>query len=175
MSDKATAAAAKQNQTLITFGILGAFSFVCVIVNFSSASSEEPSGAVAQVTRVVSKYGLAAFMVMGASMRLDVKKVKKILLPIMPPFIPVVFHKPAIYIAGFVELVAGIYMALIDEALGAWVIFILLIGVYPANIYHAISPTAQKTTGIGPPAVYVRAVLQLVFLAWAYSHTLPLR
>ena len=55
-----------------------------------------------------------------------------------------------------------------DDAAAA----LLLLGVFPANVYHAVSKKAQRETRIGPPVVYVRLLIQGLFFAWARWHTL---
>ena len=55
--------------------------------------------------------------------------------------------------------------------IAGWGLVALLIGVYPANIYMAITPEAFPDIPIA--VLYFRLPLQFIFLYWAYSVTRP--
>ena len=62
-------------------------------------------------------------------------------LSIMPPFFPL--HEEAVYISGFFEIIGGIGLLIPRfRKIAGWGLFALLIAVYPANIYMAITPEA---------------------------------
>ncbi|MED5253710.1 MAG: DoxX family protein, partial [Pseudomonadota bacterium] len=62
-------------------------------------------------------------------------------LSIMPPSFPL--HEEAVYISGFFEIVGGIGVLIPRfRKIAGWGLVALLIAVYPANIYMAISPEA---------------------------------
>ncbi len=87
---------------------------------------------------------------------------------IMPPYIP--WHMPLIYVSGIFEMVLGILLIFNrTEKLAAWGIILLLIAVFPANIYMAVNYINQKN-----PALWIavlRLPFQLVLIWWAYIFT----
>ena len=89
-------------------------------------------------------------------------------LSIMPPIFPM--HSEAVLISGVLEIVGGIaaLMPGLRRAAG-WGIFVLLIAVYPANIYMALYPELFPSIHSG--FLYFRLPLQFLFLYWAYSVT----
>ena len=89
-------------------------------------------------------------------------------LSIMPPIFPM--HSEAVLISGVLEIVGGIAVLMpgLRRAAG-WGIFVLLIAVYPANIYMALYPELFPLTHSG--FLYSRLPLQFLFLYWAYSVT----
>ena len=91
-------------------------------------------------------------------------------LSIMPPSFPM--HLEAVYISGLFEILGGIGVLLSKtRKLAGWGLFALLIAVYPANIYMALTPEAFPEIPIS--ALYIRLVLQFLFFYWAYSVTRP--
>ena len=89
-------------------------------------------------------------------------------LSIMPPIFPM--HFEAVVISGVLEIVGGI--AVLKPSLrraAGWGIFVLLIAVYPANIYMALYPELFPSIHSG--FLYFRLPLQFLFLYWAYSVT----
>ena len=91
-------------------------------------------------------------------------------LSIMPPAFPL--HAEAVYISGFFEILGGIsvLIAPLRKIAGCGLVA-LLICVYPANIYMAITPEAFPEISIG--LLYFRLPLQFLFIYWAYSVTRP--
>ena len=91
-------------------------------------------------------------------------------LSIMPPSFPL--HEEAVYISGFFEIVGGIGVLIPHfRKIAGWGLVALLIAVYPANIYMAISPEVFPDIPIA--MLYFRLALQFLFFYWAYSVTLP--
>ena len=91
-------------------------------------------------------------------------------LSIMPPSFPL--HLEAVYISGLFEILGGIGVLLSKtRKLAGWGLFVLLIAVYPANIYMALTPEAFSEIPLS--ALYFRLVLQFLFFYWAYSVTRP--
>ena len=94
-------------------------------------------------------------------------------LQIMPPYLP--FHLPLVYVSGFIEIILG--LCLLIKKLRfyvGWGLIILLVAVYPANIYLAFNETPQIALGISPfVASWVRLPLQFVFIGLAYWFTKP--
>lgn len=91
-------------------------------------------------------------------------------LSIMPPAFPL--HAEAVYISGFFEILGGITVLIAPlRKIAGWGLVALLICVYPANIYMAITPEAFPEISRG--LLYFRLPLQFVFIYWAYSVTRP--
>ena len=91
-------------------------------------------------------------------------------LSIMPPSFPM--HLEAVYISGLFEILGGIGVLLSKtRKLAGWGLFALLIAVYPANIYMALTPEAFPEIPLS--ALYFRLILQFLFFYWAYSVTRP--
>ena len=91
-------------------------------------------------------------------------------LSIMPPAFPL--HAEAVYISGFFEILGGISVLIAPlRKIAGWGLVALLICVYPANIYMAITPETFPEISIG--LLYFRLPLQFLFIYWAYSVTRP--
>ena len=86
-------------------------------------------------------------------------------LKIIPPFLP--FHKWINWLSGLAEVVLGSGL-LIDEtrSLAAIGLIVLLILVFPANIYHLMKGLRKKKIVW---VLILRLPLQGVFIWWAYS------
>ena len=91
-------------------------------------------------------------------------------LSIMPPSLP--FHKQAVYISGFFEVAGGLGVLVPRfRKIAGWGLLALLICVYPANIYMAITPEAFPNIPLS--LLYFRLALQFLFFYWAYTLTRP--
>ena len=89
-------------------------------------------------------------------------------LSIMPPAFPM--HLEAVYISGFFEILGGICVLIPSlRIIAGWGLVALLIAVYPANIYMALTPEAFPDIPIA--ILYFRLPLQFLFFYWAYSVT----
>ena len=55
--------------------------------------------------------------------------------------------------------------------IAGWGLIVLLVTVYPANIYMALTPEAFPNISI--ELLYFRLALQFLFFYWAYVVTLP--
>ncbi|MGI8670802.1 MAG: DoxX family protein [Aridibacter sp.] len=108
-------------------------------------------------------FGLA-FIFAGANHFIN----PKFYLKIMPPYLP--WHLFLIYLSGIFEIILGI-MLLIPKTqkLAAWGLILLLIAVFPANIYMAMNP--NKFPELNPLLIYLRLLIQFVLIAWAYWFT----
>jgi uncharacterized membrane protein len=77
-----------------------------------------------------------------------------------------------VYISGLFEIIGGIAVLIPRlRKMAGWGLVALLVAVYPANIYMAITP--QAFPDIPVALLYVRLALQFVFFYWAYSVTKP--
>ena len=94
-------------------------------------------------------------------------------LKIMPPYLP--YHLPLVYASGFIEITLGVCLLFKKlRFFAGWGLILLLIAVYPANIYLAFNETPQIALGIAPfMASWVRLPLQFVFIGLAYWFTKP--
>ena len=87
---------------------------------------------------------------------------------IMPPYLP--FHKELVYLSGMFEIILGILL-IFDKTrhIAGWGLILLLIAVFPANIYLAqTNGMALNTT---PMIAWGRLPFQAIFIAIAYWHT----
>ena len=115
--------------------------------------------------RILSLFGLSVFFVYFG---IDHFINPDFYLSIMPPAFPL--HAEAVYISGFFEILGGICVLIPSlRKLAGCGLIALLIAVYPANIYMAITPEAFPEISIG--LLYFRLPLQFLFIYWAYSIT----
>jgi uncharacterized membrane protein len=90
-------------------------------------------------------------------------------LKIMPPYLP--YHLELVYVSGVFESLLGALLLINPVTrLAAWGLILLLIAVFPANIYlyqhQEIAP--------GHPVLHLlRLPLQAVLILWAYWYTRP--
>lgn len=85
----------------------------------------------------------------------------------MPPYVP--NHEIMVILSGIAEMLFGIGLLFHQtKPLAAWGIILLLIAVFPANIYMATSGKFKK---IPQWMLWLRLPLQLVLIVWAYLYT----
>ena len=92
-------------------------------------------------------------------------------LKIVPPYLR--FHLELVYISGGFEILFGIGLLFKKTRLYAsWGIILVLIAVYPANIYLAFNEVPQKAIGISSfVASWVRLPIQFVLIGLAFKVT----
>jgi uncharacterized membrane protein len=86
-------------------------------------------------------------------------------LRIIPPFLPL--RRAALYITGALEFLGGVGLLIPRfQRAAAWGLVALLVAVFPANIYHAV--THIKLGGITDSPLYhwIRLPLQGAFIWW---------
>ena len=89
-------------------------------------------------------------------------------LQIVPPYLP--YKIELVYISGFLEIVLGAMLLIPKTRVYAgWGLIMLLIAVYPANIYLAQTNGAAMNTT--PLIAWGRLPFQFVFIGLAYWHT----
>ena len=89
---------------------------------------------------------------------------------IMPPHIP--FHKELIYISGFFEVLFGLLLLFHKtRKIASWGIIILLICVFPANIYLYFSDEAREILKITKEQALIRMPFQIPLILIAYWHS----
>tara|TARA_X000001036_G_scaffold432238_1_gene467797 strand:- start:36 stop:302 length:267 start_codon:yes stop_codon:yes gene_type:complete len=86
----------------------------------------------------------------------------------MPPYLP--FHKELVYISGFFEIILGLMLVFKKTRfLAGWGLILLLIAVFPANIY--LAQTNGAAMNVSAFVAWGRLPFQLVFISLAYWHS----
>ena len=89
---------------------------------------------------------------------------------IVPPILP--FKIALVYVSGFFEVLFGILLMIPKTRfIAGWGLILLLIAVYPANIYLALTNGAAMDTT--PIIAWGRLPFQFVFIGLAYWHAKP--
>ncbi|TGK32713.1 DoxX-like family protein [Leptospira gomenensis] len=110
---------------------------------------------------IVSLYFMATLYVLAGILHFVLPK---FYLRIIPPYIP--YPKFVVYLSGLIEIILGAALLFPEtRRLGAWGIILLLIAVFPANIYHFQSRRKKD-----PPkwVLLLRLPLQFALIYWAY-------
>ena len=91
---------------------------------------------------------------------------------IIPPYLVKIGIK-LVYISGFFEILFGVFLLIPKyRKLAAYGIILLLIAVYPANIYLAFNEEPQKLIGISSfAASWIRLPIQFILIGLAYYHS----
>ena len=89
-------------------------------------------------------------------------------LQIVPPYLP--FKLELVYVSGFFEIIFGLMLILPSwRYYAGWGLVLLLIAVYPANIYLAqTNGAAMNTSAL---VAWGRLPFQFLFIGIAYWHT----
>lgn len=91
-------------------------------------------------------------------------------LRLMPNYIPVNLHGPAVFWSGVAEVILGALLLIpATSHLAAWGVIALLIAVFPANIHGWLH--SQELFGISRSAHFIRLPLQAVLIVWAWWFT----
>ncbi|HME10054.1 MAG TPA: hypothetical protein VKG25_23555 [Bryobacteraceae bacterium] len=86
-------------------------------------------------------------------------------LRIMPPYIP--WHQAMVWVSGAFEILGGLGLTLTKtRRAAAWGLVLLLIAVFPANLYMAMHPIEAGAASIAPALRWGRLPLQLVLIWW---------
>jgi uncharacterized membrane protein len=112
----------------------------------------------------VGKWAFAAlFLVVGAGHFVATDRFVRI----MPPYLPQ--PRMLVLLSGVIEIALGVLLLVPwSSRLAAWGIIVLLIAVFPANIYLY---QHQEILALPPIVHLIRLPLQGVFLFWAYAYT----
>ena len=87
---------------------------------------------------------------------------------IVPPYLP--YKLELVYISGFFEILfGGMLLFKKTRFLAGWGLILLLIAVYPANIYLAQTNGAAMNTT--PLIAWGRLPVQFIFVGLAYWHS----
>lgn len=91
----------------------------------------------------------------------------KFFLKITPPFVP--YPEIVNIIVGVAEIALGIMLLIPStRSIAAWGIIILLVAVFPANIYHHIK---ARRKGKHVTGTMIRLPFQILFIYLAYLYT----
>ena len=86
-------------------------------------------------------------------------------LKLMPPYIP--WHHADVIISGAGEILGGFGLLFAQtRRAAAWGLVVLLIAVFPANLYMATNPIETGSEGIPALIRWGRLPLQAVFIWW---------
>ena len=89
---------------------------------------------------------------------------------IVPPIIN--WKKEAVLISGFIEVILGVLLLFNQtRKLAAWGIILLLITVFPANIYLYISEVAREMISISKDQALFRMPFQIPLMIISYWHS----
>jgi uncharacterized membrane protein len=114
--------------------------------------------------QTIALYIMAAFFVYAGISHFTKKN---FFMKAMPPYIP--NHEAVVVLSGIAEIIFGIGLLFQpSRSYAAWGIILLLIAVFPANIYMATSGKFKK---IPQPFLWLRLPLQIVLIWWAYFYT----
>ena len=96
----------------------------------------------------------------------------KSFLIIIPPYLQTIGLE-IIYLSGVFEIILGILLIIPKyRKIASYGIILLLIAVYPANIYLAFNEEPQNLMGISSfMASWVRLPLQFIFIGLSYWHS----
>lgn len=88
--------------------------------------------------------------------------------PIMPPYLP--YHLALIYISGVAESMIGIFLIpKSTRRIAAWLLIILLIIIFPANIQMTINYWKESNPDMW--ISIVRLPIQFILIWWAWVYT----
>ncbi|MAZ60565.1 MAG: DoxX family protein [Candidatus Marinimicrobia bacterium] len=91
---------------------------------------------------------------------------------IIPPYLEFIGIE-LVYLSGFFEVMLGILLILKKtRRIAAYGLILLLIAVYPANIYLALNERPQELLGISSfAASWIRLPIQFILIGLAYWHS----
>ena len=90
----------------------------------------------------------------------------KFYLKIMPPYLP--YHHFLVGASGLAEIILGVLLFIpATRSWAAWGIILLLIAVFPANLYMAYGSQFQE---ISPWIRWGRLPIQFLLIWWAYQY-----
>jgi len=135
-------------------------------MNYPKADEVKGEAAM-QKFKVAMKYLLAVFFI-AAGMNHFVNP--DFYLKIIPPYLP--WHAALNYLSGAFEILLGALVLFPRfTRLAGWGLIVLLIAVFPANVYMAQNP--HLFPQFTPTALLIRLPLQIVPILWAWWATKP--
>ncbi len=94
-------------------------------------------------------------------------RIPKFFMAITPPWVP----RPELVnvVVGIVEILLGIFLLIpATRIAAAWGVIVLLIVVFPANVYHFQKSLRKKRK---VTATLIRMPIQFLLIYWAYGFT----
>jgi uncharacterized membrane protein len=89
-------------------------------------------------------------------------------LKIMPPWLP--WHNELVIISGICQILFGLLLLVpATQRAAAWCIILLLIAIFPANIYMAVTHWKESSPNLW--ITIIRLPLQIVLIWWAFIFT----
>jgi uncharacterized membrane protein len=121
-----------------------------------------------RIVKLVSRYLFAAAFVVAGILHF---RFPEFYLRIMPPYLPA--HEALVAISGVAEILLGAMLMFSDlQRIAAWGLILLLVAVFPANIYVY----QHQELVPGPALVHLlRLPAQGLLILWAYWYTRPVR
>lgn len=103
--------------------------------------------------------------------------VPELYVQIVPPILPAPLL--LVYLSGVAEIAVGLGLLYPPtRRYAAWATILLLLAVFPANVYMATSGVViEGAPGGGDPSAFgrwIRLPLQVVLIAWAWWYTRPM-
>ena len=121
-----------------------------------------------RIVKLVSRYLFAIAFVAAGIFHF---RFPEFYLKIMPPYIPA--HQAMVDISGAAEILLGAMLMFSDlQRIAAWGLILLLVAVFPANIYVY---QHQELVPGSPLAHLLRLPAQGLLILWAYWYTRPTR
>lgn len=89
---------------------------------------------------------------------------------IVPDFLP--YHLAFVYTSGFLEVLGGVGLLIPGVSrYAAWLLVVLYIAVFPANLYQAVNNIKVAALPHDPPLIWLRLPFQAFLVAWAWWFT----
>lgn len=89
---------------------------------------------------------------------------------IVPDFLP--YHLAFVYTSGFLEVLGGIGLLIPRiSRFAAWLLVVLYITIFPANVYQAVNNIPVAALPHDPPLIWLRLPFVAVLIAWAWWFT----
>ncbi|RIV27060.1 DoxX family protein [Fibrisoma montanum] len=108
---------------------------------------------------------LMAFVYVAAGVNHFIRP--KLYMAIMPPYLPA--HSELVMLSGVAEVVLGIGLLFpATRSVSAWGLILLLVAVFPANVYMATSGRFRK---LPRWLLWARLPLQGLLIWWAWQYT----
>lgn len=86
---------------------------------------------------------------------------------IVPEFLP--YHLALVYTSGFLEVLGGIGLLIPRiSRFAAWLLVVLYITIFPANVYQAVNNIPVAGLPHDPPLIWLRFPFVAVLIAWAW-------
>lgn len=89
---------------------------------------------------------------------------------IVPDYLP--YHLALVYTSGLLEILGGVGLLIFCvRHYAAWLLVILYIAVFPANLYQAVNNIPVASLPHDPSLIWLRLPFQAVLVTWAWWFT----